>query len=176
MCKLLTLPHFPSVGKLKTIFKIIFKTILSFGIGLLLLSLNLILHHSVTISVLLCIKNDDDDDDEVHVCSAAAGRIGTASHSLRVRRRRYFPCGICCAFWLPRPPRPRPRPSSGAIADDHYLKICLRSWNCARQIRAVRSDLRSIGITNLYPLSRQIMLRASDKVQIASCFCLPKRA
>ena len=39
MCKLLTLPHFPSVGKLKTIFKtifkIIFKTIFSFGIGLL---------------------------------------------------------------------------------------------------------------------------------------------
>ena len=36
MCKLLTFPHFPSVGKLKTIFKIIFKTIFSFGIGLLL--------------------------------------------------------------------------------------------------------------------------------------------
>ena len=36
MCKLLTFLHFPSVGKLKTIFKIIFKTIFSFGIGLLL--------------------------------------------------------------------------------------------------------------------------------------------
>ena len=39
MCKLLTFPHFPSVGKLKiifkTIFKIIFKKIFSFGIGLL---------------------------------------------------------------------------------------------------------------------------------------------
>ena len=39
MCKLLTFPHFPSVGKLKTIFKtifkIIYKTIFSFGIGLL---------------------------------------------------------------------------------------------------------------------------------------------
>ena len=42
MCKLLTFPHFPSVGKLKTIFKtifktnfkIMFKTIFSFGIGL----------------------------------------------------------------------------------------------------------------------------------------------
>ena len=42
MCKLLTFPHFPSVGKLKTIFKIIFKTIFKiifktifpFGIGL----------------------------------------------------------------------------------------------------------------------------------------------
>ena len=36
MCKHLTFPHYPSVGKLKTIFKIIFKTIFSFGIGLLL--------------------------------------------------------------------------------------------------------------------------------------------
>ena len=35
MWKLLTFPHIPSVGKLKTIFKIIFKTIFFFGIGLL---------------------------------------------------------------------------------------------------------------------------------------------
>ena len=34
MCKLLTFPHFPSEGKLKTIFKTIFKTIVFFGIGL----------------------------------------------------------------------------------------------------------------------------------------------
>ena len=39
MCKLLTFPYFPSVGKLKIIFKTIsktiFKTIFFFGIGLL---------------------------------------------------------------------------------------------------------------------------------------------
>ena len=47
MCKLLTFPHFPSLGKLetifKTIFKIIFKTIFSFGIGLQMFCVTLVI-------------------------------------------------------------------------------------------------------------------------------------
>ena len=51
MCKLLTFPHFPSLGKLETIFKtifkiifkIIFKTIFSFGIGLQMFCVTLVI-------------------------------------------------------------------------------------------------------------------------------------
>ena len=61
MCKLLTFPHFPNVGKLKKIFKIIFKTIFSFGIGLLYCNkIWLTLTKDILISRGLCLDIPED--------------------------------------------------------------------------------------------------------------------